>query len=102
MKTFTSFGEVMDFAVNREAEAVDFYRMLADFVEKPEMAEVLSGLASQESDHKAKLAAIKAERIVVDEKEVGDLGRGDVGQDRAYFDGRNGDRFEGRDCPAGR
>ena len=74
MKTFTSFGEVMDFAVDREAEAVDFYRMLADFVEKPGMAEMLSGLASQESDHKAKLAAMKAERIVVDEKEVGDLG----------------------------
>ena len=74
MKTLKSFDEVMDFAVNAEIEAVNFYRILADFVEKPEMADMLSGLASQESEHKAKLEAIKAGRIAIDEKEVGDLG----------------------------
>ena len=74
MQTFKSSDEVMDFAVNREAEVVDLYRMLADLVETPEMADVLSGLASQESEHKAKLADIKAGRVVIDEEEVGDLG----------------------------
>jgi len=74
MKTFRSFDEVMDFAIDAETEAVDFYRMLADFVEKPEMAEVLSDLASQESEHRAKLETMKAGRIVIDEEEVGDLG----------------------------
>jgi len=58
MKTFKSFDEVVDFAINAEIEAVNFYRILADFVEKPEMAEVLSGLAFQESEHKTKLAPV--------------------------------------------
>ena len=35
MKTFKSFYEVMDFAINTEIETVNFYRMLADFTEKP-------------------------------------------------------------------
>ena len=74
MKTFRSFDEVMNFAIGAETEAIDFYRMLADFVEKPEMAEVLSGLALQESEHRSKLEAIKAGRIVMDEEEVGNLG----------------------------
>jgi rubrerythrin len=77
MKTFKSFDEVMDFAINEEMEAVKFYRMLADFVEKPEMAEVLSGLALQESEHKSKLEAVKAGRITLDEQVVGDLGIAD-------------------------
>lgn len=74
MKTFKSFDEVMDLAINAEMETVNFYRILADFVEKPEKADVLSGLALQESEHKAKLEAIKAGRIALDEEEVGDLG----------------------------
>jgi len=74
MKTFGSFDEVMDFAINAEIEAVNFYKMLADFVEKPEMAEVLSGLAVQESEHKTKLEAVKAGRVSIDEEEIGDLG----------------------------
>lgn len=74
MKTFKSFNEVMDFAINAEIEAVNFYQLLADFVEKPEMAEVFSGLALQESQHKTKLQAVKAGSIVIDEQEVGDLG----------------------------
>ena len=74
MKTFKSFNEVMDFAINSEIEAVNFYKMLADFVEKPEMAEVLLDLALQESGHKAQLEAVKAGSIVIDDQEVGDLG----------------------------
>lgn len=73
MNTFESFNEVMDFAITAEIEAANFYKMLADFVEKPEMAEVLLGLALQESQHKAKLEAIKAGKIVLDDQEVGDL-----------------------------
>jgi len=45
VKTFKFFNEVVCFAINAEIEAVNFYKMLADFVEKPEMAEVLLGLA---------------------------------------------------------
>ena len=74
METFKSFNEVMDFAISSEIEAVNFYKMLADFVEKPEMAEVLLDLALQESDHKDKLEAVKVGSAVIDEQEVGDLG----------------------------
>jgi rubrerythrin len=74
MKTFTSFNEVMDFAIKEEIEAVNFYKMLADFVEEPEMAEVLLDLALQESEHKAKLEAVKAGSIALDDQDVGDLG----------------------------
>jgi len=81
MQIFKSSDEVMDFAINAEAEAVGFYHILADFVEKPEMAEMLSGLALQESEHKAKLEAMKAGRIAIDEEEVGDLGIADSVED---------------------
>ena len=74
MKTFKSFNEVMDFAIDSEIEAVNFYKILADFVEKPEMAEVLLDLALQESGHKAQLEAVKAGSIVIDDQEVGNLG----------------------------
>jgi rubrerythrin len=74
LKTFKSFNEVMDFAINSEIEAVNFYKMLADFAEKPEMAEVLLDLALQESEHKAKLEAVKAGSTIIDDQEVGDLG----------------------------
>ncbi len=74
MKKFGSVSEVLDFAINREIEAYKFYMKLADFVEKPEMAKVLSALASEELEHKAKLEAIKAGGIGIDEEEVGNLG----------------------------
>jgi rubrerythrin len=74
MKVFKSFHEVIDFAIDQELKAVKFYNTLADFVEQPEMAEVLSDLARQEMGHKTKLDAVKAERISLDDEEVGDLG----------------------------
>jgi rubrerythrin len=45
MKKFRSVDEVLDFAKKREIEAHNFYMKLADFVEKPEIAKVLSDLA---------------------------------------------------------
>lgn len=60
MKKFRSVDEVLDFAINREIDAQKFYMELADFVEKPEMAKVLSDLASEEVEHKEKLEAVKS------------------------------------------
>lgn len=74
MKVFKSFQEVIDFAINEEIKAIKFYKILADFVEQPEMAEVLSDLALQESEHKTKLEAIKAGKINFNDEDVGDLG----------------------------
>ena len=74
MKTFRSFDEVLDFAINREIEAQDFYLKLAGFVEKPEMVKVFLDLVSKELEHRTKLEAVKAGEIGIDEEKVGDLG----------------------------
>jgi rubrerythrin len=74
MRAFKSVNEVLDFAINAEIEACKFYMKLADFVESPEMAEVLSDLAEVELEHKAKLEAVKAGRIALNFEEIGDLG----------------------------
>ncbi len=74
MKTFRSVDEVLDYAITREIEAQKFYMKLADFVEKPEMAKVLSDLALEEWEHQTKLEAIKLGEIGISEEEVGNLG----------------------------
>ena len=74
MSKFKSIDDVLDFAISREIEAQDFYLRLADIVETPEMAKVLSDLASEELEHKAKLQAVKAGQISIDEEKVGNLG----------------------------
>jgi rubrerythrin len=81
MKKFRSVDEVLDFAIKREIEAQNFYMELADFVEKPEMAKVLSDLASEEVEHKEKLEAVKAGEIGIDEEEVGKLDIAEYVQD---------------------
>ena len=81
MKKFSSVKEVLDFAIKREIEAQNFYLELADFVEKPEMAKVLSDLASEEVEHKEKLEAVKAGEIAIDEEEVGKLDIAEYVQD---------------------
>lgn len=74
MTKFKSFDDVPDFAISREIEAQAFYLKLADIVETPEMAIVFTDLASEELEHKAKLQAIKAGQIGIDEEKVGNLG----------------------------
>ncbi|KPL21583.1 MAG: hypothetical protein AMJ75_09720 [Phycisphaerae bacterium SM1_79] len=77
MNEFGSIDEVLDFAIGREVEAHEFYVKLAGMVEKPEMVKVLSDLASEELEHKAKLEAVKAGEITIDEEEIGNLGIAD-------------------------
>ena len=74
MKAFKSFREVIDFAITEEIKAFKFYKILADFVEQPEMAEALSDLALQELEHRKKLETVKEGRINLNDEEVGDLG----------------------------
>jgi rubrerythrin len=74
MNAFRSVDQVLDFAINREVEAHDFYMKLASMAAKPEMARVMSTLAWQEQEHKAKLEAVKSVRITIGEDEIGNLG----------------------------
>jgi rubrerythrin len=74
MKKFNSVDEILDFAIKREVEAHDFYLELANYVEEPEMAEVLSDLASVELGHKQVLESVKAGNAVWNPEEVASLG----------------------------
>ncbi len=74
MSRFNTIEEVLDFAIKQEIKSHSFYLELADFVEQPEMAKVLTDLASEELIHKAKLEAVRTDQIDLDEEEVGNLG----------------------------
>jgi rubrerythrin len=71
---FNTIEEVLDFAIKQEIESYSFYLKLADFVEQPEMAKVLTDLASEELRHKLKLEAVRAEKITLDKEEINNLG----------------------------
>ena len=74
MSRFDTIEEVLDFAIKQEIKSYSFYLELADFVEQPEMAKVLTDLASEELRHKVKLETVRAGQISLDEEEVGNLG----------------------------
>jgi len=63
MKTFGSLDEVLDFAMNAEQEAVDFYTQLATQQKNPQIKDVFLEFAREEVNHKARLQKIKEERI---------------------------------------
>jgi len=52
-------SQILDFAIEREQEAADFYADLAQRAEKGGMKSVLLGFAEEEQRHKAKLLAVK-------------------------------------------
>ena len=74
MAGYGDIERVLNYAIAREAEAHDFYSELAGWVEKPEMCEVLRGLAAEEMAHKEMLEAAKAGRLELGDEEVGALG----------------------------
>ena len=51
--------EILDFAIEREQEAHDFYVDLAEKAKQSSMKEVFAGFASEELGHKHKIQAIK-------------------------------------------
>ena len=57
---FDSVEAVLDFAIQNEQGAADFYTELAAKMEKPHMREVFEGFAAEEKGHKAKLESVKA------------------------------------------
>ena len=74
MRKISSVNDILDFAIAREIEAHDFYLKLADFVEEPEMVDILSNIASIEWMHKEKLESMKAGNIILDPEKVTGLG----------------------------
>lgn len=61
MKDFTSIDSILDFAINNEQQAVDFYNQLAGNSQNQEMKAVFLQFAKEEMGHKARLTKIKTE-----------------------------------------
>ncbi len=63
MKTFDSINEILDFAMQSEQDAVDFYTALAKKMQNEEMKGVFLQFAEEEVGHKARLQKIKDEGL---------------------------------------
>lgn len=59
MSEFQSIDEILDFAINSEQEAIDFYTTLANQARREEMRDVFQQFAKEENGHKEKLKKIK-------------------------------------------
>lgn len=70
--------EILDFAIEKEQEASDFYTDLAGRVDRPSMKTVFEGFAREEQGHKRKLETVKSgKRLLSAEKKIRDLKIGD-------------------------
>jgi rubrerythrin len=63
MKTFANIDEILDFAMQTEQDAVDFYTRLASTMKNKQMQEVFLEFAREEVGHKARLKKIKDEQL---------------------------------------
>ena len=74
MKQFGSADEILEFAIEREQEAADFYTDLSGKMEQPAIRQVFLDFAEEEKRHKSKLEAIKEGKLLASaEKKVKDL-----------------------------
>jgi rubrerythrin len=74
MKQFSFADEIIDFAIEREQEAVEFYTDLSGKMEQPSMRQVFLDFAEEEKRHKTKLEGIKDGKLLAPaEKKVKDL-----------------------------
>ena len=69
MKKFETVNEILDFAMNEEQLAVDFYTELAENAQTDDMREVFTEFAEEEIKHKMRLMKIKEEGFYTLEKE---------------------------------
>jgi len=70
----TQMDAILDFAIEKEQEAVDFYTDLASRMGSRAMKDVFAQFAQEERGHKAKLQAVKAgKRVLIAARPVADL-----------------------------
>jgi len=69
MKNFENVDAILDFAINEEQMAVDFYSELADAAKTDDMRQVFMEFAEEEIKHKQHLLKIKEEGFYTLEKE---------------------------------
>lgn len=63
MKEFTKTNDVLDFAIENEQSAVDFYTELSKNARTEDMRQTFEQFAKEEIGHKARLTKIKEEGI---------------------------------------
>lgn len=63
MKEFNTVDDILDFAIENEQAAVDFYTELAETSRNDEMRQVFTQFAREEMGHKAKLLKVKSEGL---------------------------------------
>jgi rubrerythrin len=69
-----SVEEILDYAIAREQEAVDFYLALAKRGSKSGMQDLLMDFSREEARHKAKLLAVKeGQKLLSAEQKIADL-----------------------------
>jgi len=74
MKDFKSINEILDFAIENEQKAVDFYINLADRFKHKIMKASFIDFAKEEMGHKARLTSIKEKGLYeIKKEEVMDL-----------------------------
>ncbi len=74
MKTFNSIDEILDFAINAEQNAFNFYTKLSHNAENNAMKEAFQEFAEEEKMHKKRLEKIKEEKnFEVEDVKVQDL-----------------------------
>ena len=73
-----SVDEILDFAINREQEASDFYTNLAEKANSAWMKDMLLSFSREEMRHKGKLMSVKkGEKLLSSQQKVMDLKLGD-------------------------
>ena len=73
-----SVEEILDFAIQKEQDAADFYTELATKMSKPQMKGIFENFAKEEMGHKGKLEGIKAGKYAMpSQQKVQDLKIGD-------------------------
>jgi len=69
MNEFKTVDQILDFAIDAEQEAVDFYTGLASNAKNSGMKEVFEDFAKEEMKHKARLLDVKQTGIMESSKE---------------------------------
>lgn len=74
MKEFKDIDDILDFAINEEQKAIDFYNILADKSSNEDVKAVFIDFVKEEMNHKARLEKIKAEKqFTIEDKVITDL-----------------------------
>ncbi len=74
MEQWKSVDEILDFAIEQEQKAADFYIQLSNEMVRPWMSKIFQDFAKEEAGHKKKLIDIKAGKLLMpSESKVLDL-----------------------------